>query len=632
VTVLQSIIREALTPVEEDTAADWLRQYFYTHDGRAFSEQSVPWVTAPQGPAWAYDSIQFRTLWLQWAARMFKTNFGLGMLMRRMHQRPGESMFATPDETNCKSVFGRLWKMIEHCPVLRDQAPIPHRQAKHIIKLQRSVCHGAWPRGKSRLADKSIPVGHANEIDKWEHQATSTEGDPLPRFLKRGAEYPDRKFVLESTPGQKGRSRIESGRLQSTDHRYHVPCPHCGKFQVIQFGDGKSPGGIHWERKPNGDTDRNLARKTAHYICSECEGRIDDIHRPAMMNAGVWVPAGCEVDHERAMMARELPPDDRSWLRGEPSHWGSEYGSQISVFYALFHGWGDIAYDFLGKCKSPQDLRQWTNEDKAETWEVVKRKDDWQSLGERSIIKVPRLVVPADRSIVTLGIDKQESFYVYVAEAWGTGHGPHTIDYGICETAADVQKLIESKWDQEGGGQLKCSAALIDSGFRPADVHKIVNECTKRGYPVRACRGSYGQRLPGYYANKQNTSRSSNPGQWVTWVDTHSTQDWIDSQLSSGQATLFRGSLIEHQDYLEQVLNDALVASLDSHNNPREEWQRIDTMVPNDFRDCKRYAFVGRLLLGHSNPTPTHNPGRKQSRKRPNFIERPGGWLRGLKQ
>lgn len=72
------VARDALRPRILETAADWLRLHFYDHTGRAFDENTVPWVTAPQGPCWAYDSPQFRTLWLQWAARMFKTNFGLG--------------------------------------------------------------------------------------------------------------------------------------------------------------------------------------------------------------------------------------------------------------------------------------------------------------------------------------------------------------------------------------------------------------------------------------------------------------------------------------------------------------------------------------------------------------------------
>ena len=205
------VCREMMRPRVMESSADWLRSSFYDISGRAFDETLVPWVTAPQGPCWAYDSIQFRTIWLQWAARMFKTNFGLAMLMRGMDLRPEETMFATPDETNCKGVFGRFWKMLENCPRLRDQVPIQQRQSKTRIQLRRSVCHGAWPRGKSRLADKSIRVGHGNEIDKWVQESTSTEGDPLERFRKRGAEFPDRKFVLESTPSVRGKSNVEAG-------------------------------------------------------------------------------------------------------------------------------------------------------------------------------------------------------------------------------------------------------------------------------------------------------------------------------------------------------------------------------------------------------------------------------------
>ena len=616
--------------------ADWLRENFYTPNGRAFDEYSVPWVTAPQGPCWAYDNPQFNAYWLQWAARMFKTNFGLATLMRRMDVDPADLMFATPDETNCKQVFSRWWKMIGNCPRIRGEAPIERYQAKTHIRLKRSQCYGAWPRGKSRLADKSIPAGHANEIDKWEQQTTSTEGDPLPRFLKRGAEYPDRKFVMESTPGTKGKSRVEAGRLQSTNHSYHVPCPHCGTFQDIVFTR------VHWDKLPNGKSDRELARRTAHYVCVKCEAAIDDTHRADMINRGVWVPFGCEVDHDRAADARDYPPDDASWLRGEPAHNGNQYGSKISVFYAVFHGWGQIADDFLAKKDRPQDLRQWTNEDAADTWEIIARKQTWEQLGSRIITEIPRGEVPAEHTVVTVGIDKQESFYVYSVVSWGAENACHTVDYGIADGAGDVQDVIRTKWKRQGDGKMLApSAVLIDSGYRPADVHRVVGEATAKGQPVRACRGSYGSRLPGYYANRQNGPKSSAPGQWVTWIDTHSTQDWLDQKLQTaadepGGMSLHVGSIADHQDYLEQLLNDGLVSSLNTQNNVREEWQRIDTMIPNDLRDCLRYAFVGMLLATRGGSRMPTRTGPKRSRRHktppPAFLDRPGGWLAGVER
>jgi phage terminase large subunit GpA-like protein len=640
--IVADIFRESLTLAPQVTAAEWLRRNFYTHDGRAFNEASCPWVTAPQGPCWAYDSIQFRTIWLQWAARMFKTNFGLGMLMRSNDQRPEETMFATPDETNCKSVFGRFWKMIEHCPRLRDQTPPANRQNKTRISLRRSVCHGAWPRGKSRLADKSIRIGHGNEIDKWENQSTSTEGDPLERFRKRGAEHPDRKFVLESTPSVRGKSNIESGRLQSTNHRFHVPCPHCFKFQTIEYGDGSGPGMIHFDKLPNGTSCKDLARRTAHYVCLHCEGRIDDMHRPFMMGQGVWVPAGCEVDHERAMIARELPPDDMSWLIGDPINWGSEYGSQLSVFYALFHGWGNIAYDHLAKHKNTSKLRQWINEDKGETWEIIAKKQTWEELGQRLVSTVPTGVVPASHSIVTIGVDKQSTHYVYSVDSWGSEHTSHTVQYGTCETTQELRALLTKRWPREESEGLMPSVMLIDSGFLPAEVHRFVAQCQRDRLPVRACRGS-STKLSGFYEQKVNQKNSSNPGQMVIWIDPHSTQDWVEQRLHSikpgeaGAMTVYSDSLENHQDWLQQVMNDGLSSRLNAQNNVTETWERIDTMVPNDFRDCKRYSFVGMLLANRgrkiqSPATATKPIERKHKTPLPNFIERPGGWLRGIQQ
>lgn len=639
------LMQDALTPTEEIDSAEWLRQYFYTHDGRAFSEAAVPWVTAPQGPCWAYDHIQFREIWLQWAARMFKTNFGLGMLLRRMDLQPSELMFATPDETNCKSVFGRLWKMIEHSPRLRDQAPISSRQSKTAVRLRRSVCHGAWPRGKSRLADKSIPAGHGNEIDKWEHQTTSTEGDPLPRFLKRGAEYPDRKFVLESTPGTKGASRIETGRLSSTDHRYYVPCPHCAKFQTLRFGDGESPGGLFWDKRSDGKNDRQLAKQTAHYVCKHCEGQIDDIHRPAMMNAGVWIPAGCEPDHERAHQAREMAPDDLSWMRGEPTMWGSEYGSQISVFYALFHGWGNCVYDFLTRKRTSQGLRSWTNEDKAETWEVVSRKQTWEKLGQRMIVNVEPAIVPGSHQLVTIGIDKQADHYVFAVLSWGVGHSSHILSYGTTADTQQLRQLVERKWETQDGRTMRASCSLIDSGFRPADVHRFIAECRKLKLPVRACRGS-SRRLDTIYEQKTVGRRSANVGQLVVWVDTYATQDWLEERLHGIEATepggmsLYSGAIGEHQDILEQLLNDGLQESIDSRGYTQEEWNKIDQDVPNDLRDCVRYAYVGMLVATRGRPireaAARSGSAKKTAVKKrhtqavPNIIERPGGWLQGM--
>jgi phage terminase large subunit GpA-like protein len=601
---------DALRPRLTESAGDWLRMYFYSHTGEAFSEQQSPWVTAPQGPCWAYDSIQFRTIWLQWAARMFKTNFTLAMLMRSMDQRPEETMFATPDETNCKSVFGRFWKMIEHCPRLRDQAPKAIRQSKTQIRLRRSVCHGAWPRGKSRLADKSIRVGVGNEIDKWVSESTSTEGDPIARFRKRGAEYPDRKFILESTPSIKGRSSVESGRLQSTNHRYHVPCPHCFKFQALEYGDGSRPGMIHYEKPESGQTDRDLARKTAHYVCLHCEGRIDDIHRPWMVNRGVWVPAGCEVDHDKAMEARSLAPDDTSWLRGKPNNWGSDYGCQISVFYALFHGWGDIVCDFLSKCKKPRDLQQWVNEDKGETWEAKKSKSTPERVGERLKTDIPRRILPDWTRLLTVTVDQQAAdggFRVWAIMSHGVDRQSHVVDYGYSTTLDEIwERHIRTPFQHlDGGNPMMPHAAAIDSGWDTKTTYDFCNSHAG----LLAIKGSSTD-MSGLPYRLAETESGAYAGQMLLSVNTDfwetDLQARLDERLPGESDSLSLCVGTENDfDFLEQMCNATLGDKIDTRGNARMLWVKKDENSPNDIRDAVRYGLaLAHAYLGENGAFP----------------------------
>src|SRR5690606_22013226 len=78
------------------------------------------------------------------------------------------------------------------------------------------------------------------------------------------------------------------------------------------------------------------------------------------------------------------------------------------------------------------------------------------------------------------------------------------------------------------------------------------------------------------------------PGFPAVHVDTISTQDFLEQQLHTlrpgdrGSTSLYQGSLVEHQDFLEQLLNDAIVPTIDTNNYVKEVWQRINETMPND--------------------------------------------------
>lgn len=595
------IIGRSLVPPAPIPHREWMVENFYLQTGQSFDETRVPWVTAPQGPCWAFDNPRWNEIWLQWAARMSKSNFAMSTLMHRAHLDPCEMMFATPDETNCKTVYKRWWRMLEMCPQLRHECPPENRQNKLEIDLLRSTIYGAWPRGKSRLADKSIPAGVGNEIDKWEQQSTSTEGDPLPRFLKRGAEYPDRKFVLESTPGTKGKSRIEAGRLQSSNHHYYVPCPHCAKFQEIRFGDGQTPGGIFWDKKPDGTNDKRLAEQTAHYVCEHCEGRIDDIHRSDMMNLGVWVPEGCEVDHDRAIMARDLPPDEMSWLIGEPLNWGNRYGSQISVFYALFHGWGRIVVDFLTKKGNPQNLRQWTNEDKAETWSAVRREHHWEDVAKRMRGTCPKGECPDDCGLITVGVDVQDAHFVYVVAAYAPGDREYVIDYGTCLTWEELfAGVLCRRYQSPGLPELPIAMGGCDSGHRTDEVYRFCQEVGDLFRPTKGVDSLLKPVLPTDLSGSSDKKRKAKARRNQMHLWKFSKEYWqeeLQNRIDNGVVgepgcLVFPRDVTDDQDFHEQILNNAR----QENENGRIIWAKIHEGQPDDYRDALVIARVAKQM------------------------------------
>lgn len=629
----------AFSPTASVRSHDWFRSNLFTHEdtgGRPYDDGAYPHLGAPGGPCDALDDALVQRLWLQWASRLGKSFFGQSAALCKAEMKPGPMMHANADEKTAKEVVSRTYGMMNNTRCLRKHLRPPRMRRQDRIDFQRCKMYVAWSRSVSTLADKAVEYGHGGEIDKWEHESTSKEADPLKLFLDRGKEFPTRKFVLESTPTIKGKSRIEHGRLQSTNCQYFVPCPHCGKYQTLQMDR------IVWDKPDSGKSDKDLARKTARYVCAGCEQDIHDHHRAQMMRRGVWCPEGCQVKDKEAAA---LFDGDRqpwrgwslaSWIDGTPLRDGPDAGYQLSSLYALSLGWGDIAAEFVSSKDKPQDFRNFVNQWLAETWEIVKHNETWEDVGKRAITKTPRGVVPEGFSLLTAGIDKQESHYVYEVNAWAPGDKHHTLLYGTADTTDELIEVLTARYRHEDRGQgLIVSLALIDSGFRPKGVGEMCKQFKGPG-KLAPCKGS-STPLNAPFRSSLQGNDSAMPGMQLILVDTFQSQDWAEAVIHSreGLFSLHSGQLFDHQDYIEQLLNDAPVDSLDTRNNAKLSWNRIDEGIPNDFRDTKRYSWIAKLIVTRGGQVPARIGGAQQSpRKEPaqtpkpnRFFTRPGGWI-----
>lgn len=605
----------AFKPSPDIRSRDWFNANLFTHEdtgGRPYDEGLFPHSTAPGGPSDALDDPKVQTIWLQWGSRLGKSFFAQCAMLFMGDVKPCPMMHANADEDLAKSLIARTYGMMQNSRCMRKHLKPAHKRRADRIDFQRCKSYVAWARSSATLADKAIRFGHGGEIDKWEHQSTSGEADPLGLFTDRGKEFRFRKFILESTPAKKDTSRVERGRLASTNCQYYVPCPHCGRYQRLAIGQ------VRWEKLASGRNDKALAKRTGYYECEHCQKKIEDHHRAPMMQRGVWVPEGCTVDDAAAKAIFEpggtRPPAGWSlatWIKGTPARDAADAGYQLSSLYALYFTWGDIAEAYVNCLGKPQLYRNFINQWLAETWEDQKRKATWEQIGERIIIRdLPRGIVPAWGSVITFAADRQAEKFPWSIEAWGPDERNATIAYGAAKTLGELSIEILKSWPHAAGGApLKPAIVLVDRGYNPKGVHDFCAQLRRKGVKAFAVRGS-NHVLDGDFVARPCGKNTSNPGDVYIELDTISSQLWLEQALydvepgGEGSIGLYTGSVDEHEDYLQQLINDAPVTKLDVHQNARESWDRKDTNHPNDYRDTKRYGYCGRLILFPNRPIP----------------------------
>lgn len=590
---------------------DWAREYVQTHEGRPYDHSAYPHLGNCGGPMDAMDCPQIMTIVLQFASRLGKTFYGTTAQMKAADTDPCPMMFASSDQKLATEVVDRMYRMLEKCPRLRDQLRPKHRRRQNLVDLANCRNYVAWARSVSTLADKAVKIGHANEVDKWEHLKTSKEADPLELFLDRFKEFPSHKKIIESTPALKHQSRVERARLGSFNASYFVPCPHCGRYQPLKMDQ------LKWDKNEVGKSDKDIARATARYECLYCPAPIRDEHRAPMMRAGVWVPEGCGVNNDAARESARAWKEpgqpmwrgwkESPWITGTPARDGRDAGYQLSSLYALSLSWGDIAAKFVDCQAKPQNLRNFVNQWLGETWEIVSRKATWEQVGKRLINDdLERFVVPLWATMLTLGVDRQSKDgdrYPWTLVAWGPDRRCAVIAYGESSSleAIDAELLQRTYSHADGGERVKIAFTLVDSGHRPDGIYEFCLGSYRRGLQVWPCKGS-SQALESDYRQSTLGDNTSCPGMVLFHVDTIRSQLWVDKVVHDlkhddpGGGCIHKGSLAEHQDFLEQVINDAAIEALDSHNNSRESWDRINTNIPNDFRDTLRYAYVAMLI------------------------------------
>jgi phage terminase large subunit GpA-like protein len=555
-------------------------------------------------PLECFDDPAIQIITLQWGSRVGKTVLLQAVLAKTAATKPNPMAWGDADQKSVERVFRRLWKILAKVPALEDRCPPPHVRSASRIEFPDFLIHGAWSGSASSAADYAAYVVVKNEVDKMTKRK-SDEADFFKLMDERAKGFLGSKILNASTPSYRGRSRIESARLAGDNRRREVPCLRCGHWQTLRTGDGKKPGGIRWEKLPNGRSDPQLAYETAWYECEACGGKLLNHERQELLNAGQWVREGESVVGSGRIVGTPIRP-------GSHASFGP-LGTCYSLLPSIH--WGTIAREFLQSRQSIQARRNYHNSWEALTWDDTPTKLEYSELAERLCGDFHRGVCPDWAVFLTRGVDIKADGHTYwwVVCAWGIGGRCALIDWGW--TGAEGEQSGDERFRHElvtrcyphadGGPALRPALTLIDSGDgeHTDEVYAFCRTCPG----TLPCKGSHTSAfntafrlsdLTGDNA-RQRDLKARLGGLVLVEVNTERSEWWLENNLRADgdiDPTGPHGILLPLEAAVDFVLLDQLTNEYpDELRNERgydvHTWKKRPGHAI-EWRDAARYAWV----------------------------------------
>ncbi len=426
----------------------------------------------------------------------------------------------------------------------------------------------AWSTSAVALASRPIRVVLLDEVDRYPI-SIGHDGDPVAQAIQRTANFHNRKIIAVSTPTVEGISRI--GRLfDETDQRhFHVPCPHCGVLQVLEWG------GIVYKNAA-GDIDFD----DVFYRCNDCGKRIEERDRPAMLEQGTWI-------------ADE--PTRSRWR-----------GYQISALYSPWVRWRELAEEWV---------RVHENRDRAGLQEFINLR-----LGERWTEGTDQVTpetleknreryeadVPGGALLLTAGVDVQDNRLEVEVVGWGVGRESWGIQYAVFpgDTGdlvspagpwARLDAFLAKAWKHQDGDELGLWCVCVDSGgHRTTEVYEFCRARLARNvFPVK---GQAGEGRP--IAGKPSVTGQLRIPLYFVGVDTAKAAVFSRLAIDSpGPGYCHFPTAQENgfdDGYFKGLCSEKQVVK-ERGGRRRREWKQLRER--NEPLDCRVYATAAMEML-----------------------------------
>ncbi|AXX22134.1 phage terminase large subunit family protein [Serratia marcescens] len=478
--------------------------------------------------------------------------------------------------------------MLRDTPVLAEICGDPKAKDSNQTILKKTFANGAnltlvganSPGGFRRITCRIILF---DEVDGYPSGGAGVEGDQIALGIKRSETFWNRKIALGSTPTGKGTSRIEKAYEESDQRRYYVPCPHCGEFQVLEWGGPETPYGIKWDKDENGEG----IPESAYYVCRH---------------------NGCVIHHnEKSGMVKR-----GEWRATKP--FKGHAGFHIWAGYSLFPNaaWKYLVAEWLRVKNDPLMRQTFINLVLGEPYEDRGEK----ALSEKRLLErceVYAAEVPDGVAVLTAGIDTQDGRFEIEVTGWGRNEESWSIAFdvieGDLETNEPWQRLdayLKQVWRRADGRGFTIMAACMDSGgHHTQKVYEFAKErLGRRIWAIKGESARGGKRSP-VWPTKKPTSKSKASFKPII-IGVNAAKDTIRGRLhidppAPGEpaASYMHFPADRDLNYFSQLLAERSVLKVSGGQRYRV-WEQLPGRA-NEALDCRVYSYAalcGLFYLG----------------------------------
>jgi phage terminase large subunit GpA-like protein len=499
------------------------------------------------------------------AAQMMKTEVLLNFIGFIADVDPGPVLVVEPRTEDAKALSkDRIAPMFRSTPALHGKiAPVKSRDSNNTT-LHKVLANGAGhititgAISPSGLAMRPIRYALLDEVDRYPASAGS-EGDPTGLAVQRTAEFAhNKKIVMASTPTIKGISRIELSWAESDQRDYFVPCPKCGHFQMLVFGDGSGPG-LVW---PEGKSE------DAMYRCAGCQELIPHHQKAWMVERGEY----------RAQNPSSPIP-----------------GFRLSQLISPKKSWGDIASEFLAAKKSPETLKAFKNTVLAELWEDTHEvPTDAHALWNRC--EPFEAEAPEGVALITAGVDVQADRLEMEIVGWGRDEESWSIAYHVIpgdvmrnEVWDHLEGLLLSEYLHASGLPMRIVATCIDCGFKDATVLRFTRDRYNRRVYATKGRAGASPIWP------RKPSRKNQTPFFMIGVDAAKVAIFDRLKIGKPGPGCCHFPIGRDLGYFEQLTAEKKFTRY--HNGfPKQEWRK-PANARNEALDARNYAYAALHAL-----------------------------------